>query len=248
MLMGEIFAVLTGDLVESKRLSTEQLDQVRANLRAAADEVKRWKRGLMRGTPEFFRGDAWQILLTDPKLALRVALFLRTSLLSGNLGDTRVVIGLGKVERVNTKRISLSTGQAFTLSGRELDKLTQYFRMSIVLPEEARVLGDWLRIVGHLCDMLIGHWTSRQAEIIRAALALDDPTQAEVAERLDPPVTKQAVTKALAGADWQGLRSALRQFEKTDWTKICLQSTLGTTNNSCLTLDNQKRLSEASNG
>jgi len=246
--MGEIFAVLTGDLIESKRLSSEQLDQVRSSLRMAADEVKGWKRGLVRGTPEFFRGDAWQILLTEPKLSLRVAVFLRTSLLGSNLGDTRVVIGLGKVEKVNSKRISLSTGQAFTLSGRELDNLTHYFKMSIVLPEEARALGDWLRIVGHLCDMLIGQWTRRQAEIIRVALTLDDPTQAEVAERLDPPVTKQAVTKALAGANWQGLRSALKQFEKTDWAKLCLQSTLKTTDNGCLKTDNRKGLSKASDG
>lgn len=227
--MVDIFAVFTGDLVKSRRLSDERLDQARARLHAAADEVKRWKRGLVRGTPEFFRGDAWQMLLTEPKWALRAAVFLRASLLIGNLADTRVVIGMGTVDRVNPKRISLSMGQAFTRSGQELDKLTRYFRMSIAVPEEAGAIADWLTVVGHLCDMLIGHWTSRQAEIIRIALALDDPTQAQVAERLDPPVSKQAVTKALAGADWHGLRSALKQFEKTDWGKICGSNAVETT-------------------
>ena len=146
--MGEIFAVLTGDLVRSSRLSGRQLDQARASLHAAADEVKRWKRGLVRGAPEFFRGDAWQMLLTEPKWALRVAVFVRASLLGGELGDTRVVIGIGTVDRVNPKRISLSTGQAFTLAGEGLDALTQYFRMSIELPEAASGLATWVSCGG----------------------------------------------------------------------------------------------------
>ncbi len=228
--MRDIFAVLTGDLVKSKRLSIEQLDQVRASLQAAADEVKHWKRGLIRGKPEFFRGDSWQMLLTEPKWAFRVAVFLRASLLTSDSSDTRVVIGIGTVDSVNMRRISLSTGQAFTLSGSLLDELTGYFRMSIAVPKEAKELANWLPVVGHLCDMLIGHWTIRQAEIIRIALAPDNPTHADVANRLKPPVSKQAVTKALSGADWHGLRSALKQFEKTDWKAICCLSNSKTTN------------------
>lgn len=219
--MGEIFAVLAGDLVGSSGLSSEQLDHVRASLRLAADEVRGWKRGLVRGSPDFFRGDAWQMLLAEPKWALRAAVFLRASLIGGELADTRVVIGIGTVDSVNTTKISLSTGQAFTLAGEGLDGLTQHFRMSIELPKEASELAAWVSVVGRLCGMAMGHWTSRQAQIIRIALAPGGPTQAEIAERLDPPISKQAVAKSMAGADWHGLRLALKQFEATSWREVC---------------------------
>jgi hypothetical protein len=218
--MTRLSAVLTGDLVKSRNLSLDQLERARDALLGAADEVKQWKRGLLKGGLDFFRGDAWQMLLSDPKWALRAAVFLRASLLVEDLCDTRLVIGLGTVEKVNTRRISQSVGQAFMLSGQELDGLTKDFRMSIAVPEAAGAVGEWLRAVLKLCDTLIGRWTVRQAEIVRIALEPDEPTHAEVAERLTPSVSKQAVTKALSGADWQGLHVAIRQFENTDWHEL----------------------------
>jgi len=226
--MRDIFAVLTGDFVESRRLSDEQLDRVRGCLSAAASEVKGWKRGLVLGVPDFFRGDAWQMLLAEPNSALRVAVFLRASVLIDDLADTRVAIGLGTVDRVERKRISMSTGQAFTLSGRDLDGLSKHFRMSIALPEEMGILADWLPVVARLCDTIIGHWTSRQAEIVRFALAPDEPTHAEIAGRLDPPISQQTVTRALSGADWQGIRLAVKRFEAVDWSEIRRRQTIDT--------------------
>jgi len=75
-------AVLTGDIVRSALLLPAQMDAVRASLLDAVQAVKGWKRGLAGGRPEFFRGDGWQVLLTDPAFAMRAAIFLRASLLS----------------------------------------------------------------------------------------------------------------------------------------------------------------------
>jgi hypothetical protein len=33
-------------------------------------------------------------------------------------------------------------------------------------------------------------------------------------------VSRQAVTKLLSSAEWQGLHVAIRQFEKTDWREV----------------------------
>lgn len=71
------FAVLTGDIVKSSRLSTSNLEAVRSAVFEAVDVAKGWKRGLTKGKPEFFRGDAWRLLLQDPAMALRVAVFVR---------------------------------------------------------------------------------------------------------------------------------------------------------------------------
>lgn len=218
--MGDLYAVLTGDLVKSSRLSKKQLTQAREHLEAAAAELNRWKRGLVRGKPDFFRGDAWQVLLSEPKWALRAAVFLRASLLAEGRVDTRIAIGLGAVDEVAGRRISLSSGQAFVLSGQSLDEMTQYYQMTIALPEKAGILGGWVSVTGQLCDALIGHWTSRQAAVVRVALRMDDATHDEIARRLKPRVKRQTVTRALGGASWTALRSALRLFEDTPWRKV----------------------------
>ena len=55
---------LTGDIIGSSRLRSPQLRSVRLSLVNAVDIVRRWKRGLVKGKLEFFRGDGWQLLLT----------------------------------------------------------------------------------------------------------------------------------------------------------------------------------------
>lgn len=236
------YAVLTGDIIKSSRLAANEMELVRANLTGAVNRARRWKRGLVQGQPEFFRGDAWQLLLTDPALALRVSVHLRASLLATGLADTRVAIGLGEVSENSSKRVSLSTGQAFVLSGKALDKMTRYSKMTIEVPQSAGPLSDWLRVVGHLCDSLIGQWTMRQAELVRAAVHRKEPDSERIGQSLKPAVSKQAVAKGLSGANWYVLREAIRLFEETSWGTV-LRQTPQTTEKGCLQPDNQKRLS-----
>lgn len=214
------FAVLTGDIVKSSRLSTSNLEAVRSAVFEAVDVAKGWKRGLIKGKPEFFRGDAWQLLLKDPAMALRVAVFVRAALRAQGVADSRISIGLGEVESISRSRVSLSTGEGFSLSGHGLDSMTQYSRMTVVIPQSAGPLAGWLPVVAHLCDSLIGGWTQRQAEIVCVAVDPQEPTHEEIAEGLNPAVSKQSVTKSLNGANWHAVREAIHQFEKMAWETV----------------------------
>lgn len=238
------YAVLTGDIIKSSRLSPADLESVRSTLLRAVNAVRRWKPGLVQGKPEFFRGDAWQLLLADPAPALRVAIHLRASLRAAALSDTRVAIGLGSVETISSERVSLSTGQAFVHSGKALDRMTRYSNMTIEVPKSAGPLSDWLPVTTHLCDSLISQWTRRQAELVRAAANPKEPGSDEIGQSLKPVVSKQAVAKGLSAANWYVLREAIRLFEETDW-KTVLRHPPQTTKNGCLPPDNQKRLSAA---
>lgn len=216
----QCYAVLTGDIVKSTSLQQQDFEFVRSCLLDAVGQARNWKRGLVKGKAEFFRGDAWQLLLAHPATVLRVSVFLRASLLADGKADTRISIGLGEVEAMSASRISLSTGQAFVESGRGLDRMTQYSKMTIEVPKSTGVFSDWLPVVGALCDSLVSQWTQRQAEIICLAICPDEPTQEEIAERLSPPVSRQAVTKALDIANWHSVRSLIRLFEATDWAAL----------------------------
>jgi hypothetical protein len=214
------YAVLTGDVIKSSRLPPAQLESVRSSLISAVDRARGWKRGLVRGRPEFFRGDAWQLLLMDPAMAMRVGILLRASLLAGGLADSRIAIGLGEVEKISSGRVSLSTGQAFTIAGKALDNMTRYSSMTIAVPKSVGPLSDWLPVAGHLCDSLIGQWTRRQAEIVCAAVDPKDPDYEKIGQSLTPTVSKQAVAKSLSGANWYAIREAVRLFEKTSWETV----------------------------
>lgn len=215
-----IYAVLTGDLVRSRRLKPDQLEQVRARLGEASQRVAAWRRGLCVGRLEFFRGDAWQLALARPGEALRVAVALRAALLADGQADTRVAIGVGPIEHLDRRRVSLSTGDAFVASGRGLDGLTELERMTIEIAPSIEPLGAWLRVAAQLCDAHIDQWTARQAEI--AGLALEPPfaTHEQIAARLEPPVTQQAVSKSLHGARFHAVQAAIEAFAKTAWETL----------------------------
>ena len=218
---GRVFAVLTGDIVASRQLSPERMERTRSVIAAAAAQFRKREPRALSGVPEVFRGDAWQLLLREPRWALRLALLIRAQLLARNDVRTRVSIGIGAVEVINRGRISLSTGEAFTLSGHALDHITGYFDLTGALPERAAPLERWFPAMLHLCSGLIRSWTRRQAEIVSLALLADNPTHESIAGSLRPRVSKQSVTESLAAARWRPLLEGIRVFEETDWGNSC---------------------------
>lgn len=218
----KIYAVITGDIVKSTSLSTEDFESLRENLHDWVSVATKWKRSVVKGKAEFTRGDSWQLLLSDAAMALRVGTLIRAGLIAKG-ADTRFSIGIGGADSISTKRVSLSIGEAFVLSGHGLDEMNVYSNVSIHCPESIGLLADWLPVVGQLCDSVMSGWTGRQAEIITLALNPKEPKQDEIADSLNPPVSRQAVTKALDGANWNSMRSAIRAFENTNW-KVALNT------------------------
>jgi hypothetical protein len=215
-----VLAVLTGDIIKSTQLSAEQLDQTRAVILKGVLQLREKSRRTVSGAPEFFRGDAWQLLLKEPGSALRAALYIRARLSAETDVRTRISIGIGGVDVINRTRTSLSTGEAFTLSGHALDKITGYFDLTGALPDRVGPLALWFPAILHLCSGLVRPWTRRQAEIISLALLLDNPTHELIARSLNPAVAKQTVTESLAGSGWRPLLKAILAFEQTTWSAV----------------------------
>jgi len=231
-------AVLTGDIINSSGLGPRELESVRLSLISAVGTVRGWKRGLVKGQIEFFRGDGWQLLVSDPAMAMRVGIFLRACLLASGLADTRVAIGIGGVEKSSSRKVSLARGPAFVLSGHALDNMTLYSSIAIEAPKSAGLFASWLPVVGHLCSSLIEQWTRRQAELVCAVIDPKRPDFETVAQTLRPAISKQAVAKGLRGAQWHAIHEAIDQFEDTPWEAVLAPDTV----KGCLNRDNQKRL------
>lgn len=212
-----IRAVLTGDLIDSKALQDQELTACQRVIRQGVKDFTNATGQQVPGQPDFFRGDAWQLLLDTPAAALRLALLLRARLRARTPADTRIAIGIGPTRRINRQKTSLSSGQAFELSGHALDGMNRYFDLTLALPSATLWAGEWPTVTAHLCSELARDWTSRQAEIVAVALLHPDATHEEIGTRLAKRVRKQTVTSALRSAHYRALLEALRLFEACDW-------------------------------
>lgn len=210
--MSNYYAVLTGDIINSSKMSVEKLKSVRKQLRDSTKKLNNFEKGLVIGDIDFFRGDGWQLLLKYPKYALRCTLYLRAALIGLQQADTKISVGIGNIDHIDNKKVSRSTGGAFTFSGEALDQMKRKERICIRFSREDRSDEKMLTSIFILCDALVKHWRSRQAEAVIGAL--EGLTQAEIADRLKPTVSQQAVKKLLENAQIQAIERVLIKIEE----------------------------------
>jgi hypothetical protein len=208
------YAVLTGDVVGSSKLAAEDLTRVMQGLRDGAKRFQQVFPKSVYGTLDVFRGDGWQLLMTDCKRSLRGALFLRAAVKSNQqLGlDTRIAIAWGAVDQDSLKpaRISQSTGEAFTRSGRALLNMPKNSRLAVDffydLPEPAQKL---INASTGFLDELICRATPKQMQAL--SLALLGMTQEQIARETGKG--QSTIQQALQGAGWQRIHEFLQKFE-----------------------------------
>ena len=216
-----VYAVLTGDLVKSSRLTAEQSRKAMDRIRQLAQEFNDLFPDASVGQVDTFRHDSWQWLLADPSLGLRAALFIRAGLrsLSDNktMFDTRIAIGTGPIETISKQRISDSRGLAFTFSGKTLDAMKD-MRLAYADGERADAEKNSLSAgVVPLLDCIVTSWTVTESRAVYGALK--GLTQEQTAENWpgagnsEKRPTRQAVQKALQRAHWQVVEVVLEWVE-----------------------------------
>jgi hypothetical protein len=85
--------------------------------------------------------------------------------------DSRISIGIGAIDYLPEKNVSMGNGQAFRLSGEGLESLPRYSRMSLTFPNQYQaVLPQALDVIAQLVDLQMQRWTGKQAEAVSGAL------------------------------------------------------------------------------
>jgi hypothetical protein len=128
------------------------------------------------------------------------------------LYDSRIGIGIGDVETLHPEQISLSTGSAFTLSGRELDALGGAPGFAIGLRPGLEQQLDCLRPLAGLCSALVDHATRRECVYVAAMLGHAPAARKWIAGELR--VSPQALSQGLNGAGFPALQQGLEWVEK----------------------------------
>lgn len=186
-----MLAVLTGDLVGSTKANPARVAAIFERLAEADGKISAWPGEESRPRLERFRGDGWQALIARPAHALRAALlFAAAARSAGKDCATRVAVGVGPVTMLDPNSLGASDGAAFRLSGKLLERFPRHGLIAADMSGQGAA-SPWARSTFAFAGLIAADWTPKQAEVMRALLDLDPPTQAELADRAS--VTKQTV-------------------------------------------------------
>ena len=210
------YAVITGDLVGSSKLTIDGQLNISSVIQSAAAKISTHYQSSIHGDIDIFRGDSWQMVITEPAFSLRIGLLLRSLLLSApgfKQLDTRFSIGFGSIKYLPENNISTGNGEAFLLSGTGLEHCKKPIRMCLNFPQGFRSSTTRaLNIIIRLIDLHVQHWTNKQADSVSGALI--GLTQREIANNwVKEPVTQQAISQHLEGAGWIQINDSLEYFE-----------------------------------
>jgi hypothetical protein len=223
MASDRIYAVLTGDVVGSRRLVADERQRLLTALTEAGKRLQVVFPQSVPYAPEIFRGDSWQFISTDPPGSLRQGLYFRALVKAGMESarvDTRFSLGWGTIDFLPPEGLSAGAGQAFNVSGQGLDEMDRHAHLSIHFPPQFDPdLAMALKAVARLLDRIIQEWTDRQALAVSGALL--GLTQGRIAEKtFAGQITQQAVAQHLASAGWTAIQVGLAAFEEIVATRL----------------------------
>ncbi len=157
----------------------------------------------------FYRGDSFQLMVKAEK-SVEVALTIQSIILWRTETWARISVGIGTVSKIEPGNVLQSEGEAFQLSGHQLDNMKSEGRLFKIATNSSKHQ-PMLDAALHLADSLISNWKPGQASAI--AMATQCKTQKEMAQRLN--ISEPAVSKALKSANWPAFETFLRGYEQT---------------------------------
>ena len=201
-------AVITGDVVNSTQLSKKQRKNLEQVLWESFEQLEKH-----RERYDVLRGDSFQVLIDDPRLAFKKAVQMRCLVKSGmskyakTSVDLRISIGFGDIS-FKGKTLGSSDGTAFRRSGQGLDALkSEKKHLSIHTGDKKK--DDFMEILSVLTDVIITGWSAAQAEAVYWSSC--GFTQTEIARKLS--IVQSAVNKRLQSAHWNEINKVFAFFE-----------------------------------
>ena len=210
-----LYAVLTGDIVKSSRMSPADLKRLPGVLTGIFQSIDSiCKPADFAAQFSIFRGDGFQVIC-EPGCAIKAWLLIRAGLRTAYPGplsksvDSRTGIAIGKVSHL-AKNITESRGEAFLLSGRLLDEL-KTSRLTGFASENKHTNQEW-NVSFMLADDIIRRWTTAQCQML--PFLLQPMNQAEIAAATQ--TQQPTVTAKINAMGWSAIEHWMYYYnEKT---------------------------------
>jgi len=173
-----MIAVLTGDIVNSTKMSNETYSEVVHNLKGFLREVKQKYHAI----GEVYRGDEFQIQYPDPIYALKSTLLIKLALHLSKFSPKPIQCTLslayGSYD-IYDEKPNTSSGPVFIESGRGLEKAQ---RGELVLRFEQKHHDDSIKLLNQFLNHLLNRLTRTQAELLYQYIASDFAEHKKLAE------------------------------------------------------------------
>ena len=173
-------SVITGDLVNSRRLDTTHYI---SELNALVGQLQQAK---LIQQFEIFRGDAFQAV-AEPQSGLLLAVYIRIALraMDSRHWDARIAVGLG-----SDQGQTAGYGSAFVNSGQALDGLMKNCRLALKNDNDQTnaIVSDLLPMLDHVVSRL----SQTEARIVQARIFAT--SNQEVAEKLQKAASTVSAT------------------------------------------------------
>ncbi|MDP1621540.1 MAG: hypothetical protein Q8M08_04285 [Bacteroidales bacterium] len=223
----DINAVITGDLVKSRKIIETDIAPVIESLKETFNMINEIILD-QKGSFDIYRGDSFQAIIPKPELALLAAIIIRARLrtyvpsssVSGkhknikpiihSYTDARVAIGVGAIS-YNSARITESQGEAFVKSGHAYDTIIKNNEcLAINTPWDN--INQEFDVACKLTDAIIKKWTASTAEAMYHHL-LFGKNQQELATQFE--ISQPGVHKRLIlYGNLTGIQAFIKRYQK----------------------------------
>jgi hypothetical protein len=206
----KLYGVITGDITHSSLLSKSERRKLPAALTSYYSLLRKYFKDSLKTPIDLFSGDRWQILVYRPSKALHIALALKMLLKSGmkcKSIDSRISIAVGSIDFINKNKISKSDGEAFRVSGRQLDEMNGLLAISL----KGQVQLQGVEIITGLIDFILSKITPKQALALFGALT--GMNQSAIAQLWKPRVSQQSISLHLKNSGWHAVLKTLVYIE-----------------------------------
>ncbi len=173
-----MIAVLTGDLVNSTKMSNETYSDVIKSLKTFLNEANK----KYNATGEIYRGDEFQIQYPDPVYALKSTLLIKLALHLSKFSPKPIQCTLSLAygsHHVYDEKPNTSSGPVFIESGRGLEK-TQRGELSLRFEHE---IDDCeIKLLTQFLNHLLNRLTKTQAELLYQYIESDFAEHKKIAD------------------------------------------------------------------
>lgn len=171
-----MIAVLTGDIVNSTKMSSDTYNKVISTLNTLFENAN----AQFNAVGEIYRGDGFQVQYPDPFDAIKSTLLLKLALHSAHFSDKPIQctlsLAFGKAD-IYAEKPNTSSGTAFLLSGRGLEKTP---RGDLLVQFDQP--NDELVLLTQFLNHLLNRLTKSQAELLYQTIETEFTEHWKIAE------------------------------------------------------------------
>ncbi|PBI84489.1 hypothetical protein BSF41_41820 [Flavobacterium sp. ACN2] len=194
-------SVITGDIIGSRQQESQHwVEDLKKILAPFGKTPNQW---------EVYRGDEFQIEVSNPEDSLLTAILVKAHLRAIK-SDARMSIGFGDKTH-NAERISESNGSAFINSGELFETLKKQ-KVNLALRTGDLDFDEKLNLMLQLALTFMDSWLVQSAEFVAAAIENPTLSQEELGQKLS--INQAAVSRRQKRAQFDLVMNLDRYFRK----------------------------------